>query len=127
MSRKKRNQKATMAATGAARRVAAQVKPAAAHIKPLTHSTAAAAIRRVRTTRAWAAARVERTGLVLQHNLAPKVSAWLSLAARRLEPAKPQRARWRTPAGISVLTVAAGAAAALARHRTKPDSVTPVA
>jgi len=81
----------------------------------------------VRKTRAWAAARVERTGLVLQHNLAPKVSAWLSLAARRLEPAKPQRARWRTPAGISVLTVAAGAAAALARHRTKPDSVTPVA
>jgi hypothetical protein len=53
----------------------------------------------------------------------------LSLAARRLEPAKPQRARWRTLAGISVLTAAAGAAvaAAFARHRTKPDSVTPVA
>jgi hypothetical protein len=130
MSRKKTNQRATMAATGArrqARRVAAQVKPAAAHIKPLANSTAAAAIRRVRTTRAWAAPRVERTGLVLQHNVAPKVSAWLSSAARRLEPAKPPRARWRKLAGISVLTAAAGAAAAFARNRKKPDSITSVA
>jgi hypothetical protein len=130
MSHKKRNQRAIMAATGAgrrARRAAAQVKPAAAHIKPLAQSTAAAAARRVRLTRAWAAPRVERTGQVLQHGVAPKVSAWLSGAARRLEPAKPQRARWRTLAGISVLTAAAGAAAALTRNRKKPDSTTPVA
>jgi hypothetical protein len=130
MSRKKRNQRARMAATGAGRRarqVAVQVKPIAVHIKPLAQSTAAAAIRRVRQTRAWAAPRVERTGLVLQHNVAPKVSAWLSLAARRLEPAKPRRARWRKLAGISALTAAAGAAAALARNRKKPDSITPMA
>ena len=130
MSRKKRNQRTTMAATGAgrrARRAAAQVKPATDHIKPLAHSTAAAVIRRVRTTRAWAAPRIERTGLVLQHNVAPTVSAWLSVAARRLEPARPRRARWRKLAGISVLTAAAGAAAAVARNRTKPDSVTSVA
>jgi len=130
MFRKKRNQRARMAATGTrrrARRVAAQVKPAAAHIKPLAHSTAAAAIRRVRITRAWTAPGVERTGLVLQHSLAPKVSAWLSSAGRRLEPAKPQRARWRKLAGISVLTAAAGAAAAFARNRNKPDSTAPVA
>jgi hypothetical protein len=57
-----------MAAAGAGRRArqaAAQVKPVAVHIKPLAQSTAAAAIRRARTTRAWAAPRVERTGLVL--------------------------------------------------------------
>jgi hypothetical protein len=119
-----------MAATGAARRahrVAAQVKPAAANIKPLAQSTRAAAIRRVRKTRAWAAPRLERTGLVLQHNLAPKVSAWLSLAARRIEPAKPRHARWRKLAGISVVTAAAGAAAALARNRKKPGSITSAA
>jgi hypothetical protein len=119
-----------MAATGAgrrARRVAAQVKPAAAQIKPLAQSTGAAAIRGVRTTRAWAAPRVERTGLVLQHNVAPKVSAWLSMAARRLEPAQPRRARWPKLAGISALTAAAGAAVAFARNRKKPDSVTPAA
>ena len=130
MSRKKRNQRTRMAAAGAgrrARRAAAQVKPVAVHIKPLAQSTAAAAIRRVRTTRAWAAPRVERTGLVLQHSVAPKVSAWLSLAARRLEPAKPRRARWRKLASVAVLTAAAGAAAAFARNRTKPDSVTSVA
>ena len=120
MSRNKRNQKAIMAATGAGRRVAAQVKP-------LAQSTGAAATRRVRETRAWAAPRVERTGLVLQHSVAPKVSAWLSSAARRLEPAKPQRARWRKLAGISMLTAAAGAAAAFARNRMKKDSTAPVA
>ena len=130
MSSKKRNQRATMAATGAgrrARRVAAQVKPGAAQIKPLAQSAGAAATRRVRTTRAWAAPRVERTGLVLQHSVAPKVSAWLSLAARRLEPAKPRRARWRKLAGVSVLTAAAGAAVAFARNRKKLDSTTSVA
>jgi hypothetical protein len=130
MSRKKTNQRARMAATGAgrrARRVAAQAKPAAAHIKPLAQRTAAAAMRRVRTTRAWAAPRIERTGQVLQDSVAPKVSAWLSAAARRLEPAQPQRARWRTLAGVSVLTAAAGVAAAFARNRHKPDSLASVA
>ena len=130
MSRKKTNQRTRMAATGAgrqARRAAAQVKPAAAQIKPLAQSAGAVVIRRMRTTRAWAAPRVERTGLVVQHNVAPTVSAWLSVAARRLEPARPRRARWRKLAGISVLTAAAGAAAAVARNRTKPDSTAPVA
>src|SRR6266550_1715763 len=101
MSRKKRNHSARVAATCAGRRarraaaqvkpVAAQVKPVAAQMKPLAQTTGAAAIRRVRRTRAWAAPRVERTGQVLQDSVAPTVSAWLSLAARRLEPAKPQR------------------------------------
>ena len=130
MSSKKTNQRATMAATGTgrrARRVAAQVKPGAAQIKPLAQSAGAAATRRVRTTRAWAAPRIERTGLVLQHSVAPKVSAWLSLAARRLEPAKPRRARWRKLAGVSVLTAAAGAVAALVRNRRKPDVTTSAA
>jgi hypothetical protein len=130
MSRKKRNQQAKMAATSAgrrARRAAAQVKPVAAQVKPLAQTTGAAAIRRVRRTRAWAAPRVERTGQVLQDSVAPKVSAWLSVAARRLEPAKPQRPRWRKLAGISVLAAAAGAAVGFARNRKKPDSLTSVA
>jgi hypothetical protein len=144
MSRKKRNHSARVAATSAgrrARRAAAQVKPVAAQVKPVTaqmkpvaaqmkplaQTTGAAAIRRVRRTRAWAAPRVERTGQVLQDSVAPKVSAWLSVAARRLEPAKPQRPRWRKLAGISVLAAAAGAAVGFARNRKKPDSLTSVA
>jgi hypothetical protein len=130
MSRKKRNQQAKMAATSTgrrARRAAAQVKPVAAQMKPLAQTTGAAAIRRVRRTRAWAAPRVERTGQVLQDSVAPKVSAWLSVAARRLEPAKPQRPRWRKLAGISVLAAAAGVAVGFARNRKKPDPLTSVA
>jgi hypothetical protein len=81
----------------------------------------------MRSTRAWAAPRVERTGQVLQDSVAPKVSAWLSTAARRLEPAKPHRSRWHKLAGFSGLGAAAGAAAALVRNRKKPDSATPAA
>jgi len=130
MSRKKRNHSARVAATSAgrrARRAAAQVKPVAAQMKPLAQTTGAAAIGRVRRTRAWAAPRLERTGQVLQDSVAPKVSAWLSVAARRLEPAKPQRPRWRKLAGISVLAAAAGAAVGFARNLKKPDSLTSVA
>ena len=109
---------------GRARQAAAQVKPAASQVKPLAKDIAAAASRRVHRSRAWAAPRVERTGRVLQDSVAPKVSALLSSAARRLEPTKPRRPRWRKLAGISVLTAAAGAAAALARNRSKPAFTT---
>jgi hypothetical protein len=91
-------------------------------MKPFAQRTGAVTKRRVRRTRTWAAPQVERTGQVLQDSVAPKVSAWLSTAARRIEPARPQRPRWRKLAGISVLTAAAGAAAAFVRNRKKPDS-----
>ena len=130
MSRSRRNHRATMAASGAGRRVrrvAAQVQPAAAQMKPFAQRAGAAAKRRVRRTRAWAAPRVERSGQVLQDSVAPTVSAWLSTAARRLEPAKLRRPRWRKLAGFSVLAAAAGAGAALVRNRKKPDSATTAA
>jgi len=130
MSRLKRNHKATTADSSAGRRVrrmAAQVKPAAAQMKPFAQRAGAATKRGVHTTRAWAAPQVERTGQVLQDSVAPKVSAWLSAAARRLEPAKPP-SRWRKVAGISALAAAAaGAAAALVNNRKKPDSAAPAA
>ena len=66
-------------------------------------------------------------GQVLEDSIAPTVSAWLSTAARRLEPAKPRRPPWRKLAGISVFAAAAGAAAALVRNRNQPDSTTPAA
>ena len=70
---------------------------------------------------------MERTGHALQDSVAPTVSAWLSMAARRLEPAQPQRPRWRKLVGISALAAAAGTAAALVRNRKKPDSTPPAA
>jgi hypothetical protein len=110
-----------------ARQAAAQVTPAAAELKPLARSTGAAARRRVHRTRAWAAPQVEHAGRVLQDSVAPKVSALLSSAARRLEPAKPPRRRWRKLAGISMLAAAAGAVAAVVRNRRKPEVTTSAA
>jgi hypothetical protein len=130
MSRRKRNHQASTTATNAwrrARQAAAHVGPVAAQVKPFAKSTGAAARRRVHRTRAWTAPRVERTGQVLQDSVAPKVSALLSSAARRLEPAKPRHPRWRKLAGISLLTAAASAVAALVRNRRKPDVTTSAA
>jgi hypothetical protein len=130
MSRKGRNDEPGTKASSPwdrPRQAAAQVKPVAAQLKPLARSTAAAARRRVHKTRAWAAPQVERTGQVLQDSVAPKVSALLSSAARRLEPAKPPRRRWRKLAGLAMLAAAAGVVAAVVRNRRKPEVTTSAA
>jgi hypothetical protein len=98
----------------AARRMAAQVRPVA-------RSTGDAAARRVHQTRAWAAPKVGHAGQVVQDTVAPRVSALLSSAARRLEPARPRSGRWRKLAGGSALTATATAVAAVVRRRSKPD------
>ena len=126
MSRKK----STGEARERARQAAAHLKPAAAKVKPLARSSGAAAKRRLHRTRAWAAPRVERTGQVLQDSVAPKASAALSSAARRLDPGdpgKPPHWPWRRLAGMAAVTAAAGAAAACVRNRRKPDSTTSAA
>jgi len=122
MFRRKRNDEADTGASSAwdrVRQAAAQVMPVAAWMKPLARSTGLAARRRVHRTRAWAAPQVERTGQVLQDSVAPKVSALLSAAAERLEPAKPPRRHWGKLVGISVITAAASAVAAVVRSRKK--------
>jgi hypothetical protein len=127
MSRISRNDEADKAPGSGrdrARRAVARVKPVAAPVKPLARSTGAAARRGVHRTRARAAPMVDRMGRVLQDNVAAKVSAMLSSAAQRLEPAKPPSRRWRKLAGISMLTAAATAIVALARCRKKPDVTT---
>ncbi len=126
MSRTRRNDEPGTKASSPrdrARQAAAQVKPVAAQLKPLARSTGAAARRRVHKTRAWAAPQVEHAGQVLQDSVAPRVSALLSAAARRLEPERP--GRWRKLAGVAMLATAAGAVAAIVlRNRRKPDCTT---
>lgn len=119
--------KSTGEARERARQAAAHLKPAAAKVKPLARGTGAAAKRRLHRTRAWAAPRVERTGQVLQDSVAPKASAALSSAARRLDPGKPRHRPWRMLAGMAAVTAAASAAAACIRNRRKPDSTTSAA
>src|SRR5260370_20221422 len=129
MFRTKRNDEADTGASSARdglRQAAAQVTPVAARMKPLARSTGLAARRGARRTRAWAAPQVERTGQVLQDSVAPQVSALLSSAAQRLQPAKPPGRRWRKLAGISMMKAAASARAAGVPSRAKPD-LTPAA
>jgi hypothetical protein len=116
--------KETRQARDRARQAAAQLKPVADRVKPLASGAGAAAKRGARRTRTWAAPQLEHTGQVLQDSVAPKVSAWLSSASRRLDPGQPRHARWRTPAGLATLTAAASAAAAYLRRRRKTDSAT---
>jgi hypothetical protein len=123
MSRMNRNHEAS-SPLERARQVAAPVKPAAARVRPLASSVATAARRGVHRTRAWAAPQVDRTGQALQDSVAPKVSALMSSAARRLEPAKSKRRPWRKLAVSSVLTAAASAAAAVVLNRRKPEAAT---
>jgi hypothetical protein len=114
MFRSKRTDKAGAAAAAALD----HAQHAAAHAKPLASSARAAARRGLHSARAFAAPQVER---VAKHIAAPKVSAMLSSAAQRLEPVEPRGRRWRKLTGISLLTVAASAAAALACNRAKQD------
>ena len=109
----------TEAIRDTARHAAAQLKPAAARARPFARNTGAAARRQLLRTRAWAAPQVERSSQVLQDTVAPKVSAMLSSAAKRLDPAQPRHRRWRKPAGLATLTAAGGAAAAFIRNRMK--------
>ncbi len=106
-------------------KAADQLKPAAEQLKPLAKSTTRAARRQILRTRAWAAPQLERSGQVLQDSVAPKVSAALSAAAERIDPAKPRRGRWRLPVGIAaVAAAAASAGAAVLRGRTKSAAAT---
>jgi hypothetical protein len=86
---------------------------AADQVKPLAQSTGEAAKRTILRTRAWAAPQLERTGQALQDNVAPKVSAALSSAARRIDPGPKQKGgQWRLPVGIAAALAAAASAAA---------------
>jgi hypothetical protein len=104
-------------------KAADQLKPAADQLKPLAKSTTRAARRQLLRGRAWAAPQVERSGQVLQDTVAPKVSAMLSSAAEKIDPAKPRTGRWRLPVGIvAAVAAAASAGAAILRGRTKNDT-----
>jgi hypothetical protein len=111
--------KRTDAIRDSARQAAARLRPAAKRAKPMATNAGAAARRQLLRTRAWAAPQVERSGQVLQRKVAPKVSAALSSAAQKLDPAKARQRRWRRPAGLATLTAAGGAAAAFLRNKMK--------
>ena len=106
-------------------KAADQLKPIADQMKPLAKSTGQAARRSFLRSRAWAAPRIERTGKALEETVAPKVSAALSSAAERLDPAKPRRSRWKLPVGLmAAAAAAASAGAAVFKNRAKTATQT---
>jgi hypothetical protein len=106
-------------------KAADQLKPMAEQMKPLAKNTGQAARRSILRSRAWAAPRLERTGKVLEDTVAPKVSAALSSAAERIDPAKARRGRWKLPVGLlAAAAAAASAAAAVFKNRAKAETQT---
>jgi hypothetical protein len=78
----------------------------------------------VHSARMWTAPRLDRMGRGLEQRVAPRMSAMMTAAARRIEPARPRRRRWPVLAA-GVMVVAGGSAVAvLLRRRRRPVSVT---
>jgi hypothetical protein len=102
-----------------------RARQAAASLKPVARGGSAAAKHGVRATRAWAAPQLERTGHAVQDRIAPKISALLSSAARRIEPGKPRRKRWGMVAGASMVTAAASAVAGAVLNRRRHNGTDP--
>jgi hypothetical protein len=96
------------------------VRDTVAQAGPLASKMASSARQGSRRSRAWAAPQVERTSQFLQEVAAPKISAALSSAARKIEPAKPRHRRWGWRAGMAGLIAAAGAVTAVLRSHQKP-------
>jgi hypothetical protein len=103
----------------------ARARQAAARLKPVAHSTGAAAKHGVRSARTWAAPQFERTGHLVEDSIAPKISSALSSAAQRIDPGKPRRRRWRKVAGASMATAAASAVAGAVLNRRRQNGTAP--
>lgn len=94
-----------------ARQARQQALKAASIAAPIAVAARVKAGRGVYSMRAWAAPRLEQSGQALQDRVAPRVSAMLSSAARRIEPPRRQRRRWPfLVGGLVALGAAAGAA-----------------
>jgi hypothetical protein len=106
-----------------ARKIAAQASKLADRAAPMTKRATKTARRRagnaatwarphVGRARAWMAVRAARGSISMQETVAPRVSAMLAVAARKLEPPRPQSRRWpKALAGMALL--AAGGAVAI--------------
>ena len=98
---------------------------ATTQVAPLAKSAQEKAGRSLLSARAWAAPRVERTGIAVQEQLAPRVSDMMIATARRLEPAKARRRRWPIAVGIVVLGAGCIAAAQVLRSKRNAAAAEP--
>src|SRR5215472_13803713 len=116
-----------------ARKIAMHASKLADQARPMTMRAAVTARRgatgaagwarpRVGRMRAWMAVRAARGSVSVQESVAPRISAMLASAARRLDPPRPRARRWpKVLAGTELLAAGAAAATALAmRNRARP-------
>ncbi len=129
---KERIQSRAYQAKAGAVRAQGRARQATTQVAPLARSAQETAGRGLLGARAWAAPRVEATGVAVQERLAPRVSAAMVTAARRMEPPKAQqRRRWPfIVAGVVVLGAGCAAAQMLRGKRNTmatadPGPVTP--
>lgn len=91
---------------------------ASTQVVPLAKRAQEKAGRSLLGARAWAAPRVEQSGVVVQERLAPRVAEIMVATARRIEPPKAKRRRrWPIAAGIVVLGAGCVVAAQVLRSK----------
>lgn len=115
-------------------RVQGRALQAKEQFTPLAKSAQLTASQGVNQARTWAAPRVAQAGVAVQERIAPKVSSAMMATARRMQP-EPAKSRRRWPAILAgIVTLAAGAVAAILlrgqranRLNTEPATDTPPA
>lgn len=122
-----------------ARRIATQASKLADQARPVTKAASASARRgagsaaewarpHVIRARAWMAVRANRGSVAVQKTVAPRISAIMANAARKLDP--PARQSRRVPkvlAGMALLAAGAAAATAMAiRNRSTIRTMPPM-
>lgn len=110
-----RNDKVRAQALKARGQARQQAGKAAAQVGPLASSAKVTARRGVHNVRAWAAPRLESSGHALESRVAPRVSAMMSSAAKRIDPGERKHRRW--PLALAGLAALAAAAAAIFSRR----------
>ena len=113
-----------VARAGAARESARQqALRAAEQARPMAASARTAARKGIYDARVWAAPRLDRTGDILEDQVAPWMAAMLSAAAQRIEPAPVRRRRlWLVlAAGLLAAVGLSAVAAYLVKRRAAAD------
>lgn len=125
----RRARKIAMQASKLADQAGPMTKSAAMTARQGAGSAATWAMPRVGRVRAWMAVRAVRGSVSVQETVAPRVSAMLAMAARKLDPPKPRSRRFpKVLAGTAMLAAGAAAAAAMAmrgRQRAMPPPMPP--
>ncbi|WP_214415664.1 DUF5324 family protein [Sphaerisporangium fuscum] len=95
-------------------RMKAQAMRRAEQVRPMASSAREVAAHRIEDARIWAAPRLDRAAHSVEEQIAPKVSAFLSQAADKIDPSPSLRRRGRGRGRWSMIALMCGIAACAA-------------